>query len=109
MFGTETTQFPGQLQGEGETTYMPVVIQVDEGRLRMWSGRKRFGSWALLEITAERLTPFRFGLRIEDVTFTFIPDDPGGFSTAVSAIIDLRTHKRFGLAERIRQSTTPQD
>ena len=106
MFGTETTQFPGQLQGEGDATYMPVVIQVDEGRLRMWSGRKRLGSWALHEITAERLTPFRFGMRIEDASFTFIPDDPGGFSVAVSAIVDLRAHRRFGLAERIRQSST---
>jgi len=103
MFGTEEGAFAGQLQGESDHFPMPVVVQVDDGRLRMWSGRKRLGSWPLPEVTAERVSPFRFRLVIENQRFSFNPEDPTGFSEAVGVVVDLRTGTRFGLAARLRQ------
>jgi hypothetical protein len=41
-----------------------------------------------------------------EVEYTFLPDDPAGFSEEAGAVVDLRTRTgRFGLAQRIREVT----
>lgn len=96
------TEFEALIQNEGDgTSGLPIHIQVDGDRLRMWAGATRLGSWPLPEISVERLTPFRFRMIIEGDAMIVTPEDPTGFSEATRAFVDART-PRFGLANRIR-------
>ncbi|MGH8874149.1 MAG: hypothetical protein ACRDVM_02695 [Acidimicrobiia bacterium] len=96
--------FGGRLQQPGADGYTVVTVQLEEGRFRMWSGRRRLGSWARSDVACERASPFRYYLTIDGERFGFVPDDPGGFGHAMDSVIDLRhAASRFGLAERLRK------
>lgn len=90
----------GRLQNkDGHTALVEFKVD-DHGILRIRSGRRPIGAWALNEVTFERLSLFRFGMTVEDETFLVIPDDPTAFARAVGAVVDLR-EGRFGLAARL--------
>lgn len=99
--------FQGSLQSTntGESP-LSVSIQFDGDRIRMWSDRHRIGSWDAADVRIQRESIFRFMLHIDEESYRFIPDDPGGFVDAVDVEVDLTTAERprFGLAERIRQA-----
>lgn len=101
-------QFHGILQPiGGQDAPLRVTLQVDDGRIRMWSDRQRIGSWEVGEVHIRRDTIFRFLLDIEDEALAFNPDDPSGFADAVDLEIDLTSgdRPRFGLADRLREAT----
>ncbi|HEX7100567.1 MAG TPA: hypothetical protein VF377_15165 [Acidimicrobiia bacterium] len=98
--------FYGTLHGLGNGDGpLSVGIQFDGGRVRMWSDRRRLGSWDLADVRVRRESIFRFVLVVDDMEFRFSPDDPSGFAESVDVEIDLTTEEkpRFGLAQRIRQ------
>ncbi|HZD24356.1 MAG TPA: hypothetical protein VE569_13295, partial [Acidimicrobiia bacterium] len=82
-----------------------VLIDIEDGRFRVSSGRLQLGSWALTRIRAERSSIYRFTLDIDNEKFDFYPDDPSNFSDAVGAIVDLtESGGRFGLRQRIEEA-----
>ncbi len=83
-----------------------VTLQLDNGRVRMWSDRHRIGSWDAEEVKVQRESIFRFILTIEEDAYAFTPVDPAGFATSMNIEIDLTANERprFGLAERLRQA-----
>ncbi|HLU51972.1 MAG TPA: hypothetical protein VK011_00070 [Acidimicrobiia bacterium] len=98
--------FYGTLQGlsNGDGP-LSVGIQFDGGRVRMWSDRRRLGSWDLADVRIRRESIFRFVLIVDGQEYRFSPDDPSGFAESVDVEIDLTAEEkpRFGLADRIRQ------
>lgn len=99
-------QFTGRLQGPSLEP-STVLIDIGDGRIRVSSGRRRFGSWSLQSISAERTSIYKFSLEFDGETFEFYPDDPSTFSDAVGAIIDLtEPRSRFGLRERIERAAS---
>lgn len=98
--------FKGTLQATGSRDPLLITLQVDDGRIRMWSDRHRIGSWDASEVHIRRDTIFRFLLTIEEEIYTFTPEDPSGFAGSVDLEIDLTAVEkpRFGLAERLRQA-----
>lgn len=102
-WGITIVEFEAQIQNQGDVSSgLPIRIQIDGERLRMWTGPTRLGSWPLGEISVERLTPFRFRMIVEGDPMIVAPDDPTGFAEATRAFVDARTH-RFGLADRLRR------
>ena len=100
-------EFEALIQNEGDgTSGLPIHVQIDGDRLRMWAGASRLGSWPMSEISVERITPFRFRMIIEGDAMIVTPDDPTGFTEATRAFVDART-PRFGLANRIRSQQGP--
>lgn len=101
--------FQGTLQATvtGESPLL-VSIQFDGSRIRMWSDRRRMGSWEASDVKIQRESIFRFTLDIDGESYHFSPDDPAGFADSVDVEIDLTSgdRPRFGLAERIRQART---
>lgn len=98
--------FYGTLHGHGHPDGpMSVAVQFDGGRIRMWSDRRRLGSWDLADVRIRRESIFRFVLIAGGVEYRFSPDDPSGFAQSVDVEIDLTAEERprFGLAQRIRQ------
>lgn len=99
--------FHGALQSTatGETP-LSVSLQFDGDRIRMWSDRRRIGSWDAVDVKIERESIFRFLLTMDGECYRFTPNDPGEFSDSVDVEIDLTVSEkpRFGLAERIRQA-----
>lgn len=99
-------QFTGRLQGS-DLEPSRVLIDVDEGRFRVSTGRLHVGSWPLDAITAVRTSIYKFSLDIKGEHFEFYPDDPTTFSQTIGAIIDLSEPKgRFGLRERIERAAS---
>lgn len=102
--------FQGSLQSTdpGESPPLNVSLQFDRDRIRMWSDRRRIGSWDAADVKVQRESIFRFLVEIDGESYRFIPDDPGGFSDSVEVEIDLTAAEkpRFGLAERIRRVQT---
>jgi hypothetical protein len=99
--------FGGQLHRNDEA---PVngSVQIDDGRVRIWTDRRRLASWDQSQVKCERSSVFRFDLSDGEATYEFHPADPAGFSDAIGAVVDLRAPKsRFGLADRIRQAQSP--
>ena len=95
-------EFEARIQNQGDLDGgLPIHIQIENERLRIWTGPNRLGSWPLEEIQVERLTPFRFRVVVEGDSLIVSPDDPTGFAEATDAFVDVRA-PRFGLAERIR-------
>jgi hypothetical protein len=81
-------------------------FQIEEGRCRLFTDRRRIASWELDEVRAERTGVYRFRISSGDYIFDFQPTDPAGFSEEIGAVVDLRvTKSRFGLAERVRAAT----
>lgn len=100
------TQYTGRLQGP-DLEPSTVLIEIEEGRLRISSGRVSIGSWPLSKIQAERTSIYRFDLTIDSDRFEFLPDDPKAFSDAVGAAVDLRESSgRFGLKARIERAAS---
>lgn len=102
-----TQSFKGSLQSlDGDEPPIYVTIQLDPPRIRMWSDRHRMGSWEVDDVHFERQTIFRFVIGVDGESYSFTPDDPSGFASAVNVEIDLtRADKpRFGLAERLKQA-----
>ncbi len=99
------TVYRGAVQFADGSAPASVDIQIEEDRIRMWSGRKRIGSWALSDVSCRRVTPFRFVLEIDGEKITFTPEEPANFSDAVGAYADLRPRSRFGLADKLREAT----
>lgn len=100
-------KFQGILQPiGGRDEALRVTLQVDDGRIRMWSDRQRIGSWDAGDVHIRRESIFRFLLTIEGEALAFNPEDPSGFSTGVDLEIDLTAgdRPRFGLADRLRQA-----
>ncbi len=103
----ELSVFAGQLNRSDEA---PIRgnIQIEDGRVRIWTDRRRLVSWDQAQVRCERSSPFRFDLTDGEATYEFHPVDPAAFSEAIGAVVDLRPPKtRFGLADRIRQAQTP--
>lgn len=97
-------EFEARIQNQGDNARgLPIHIQIDGGRMRIWAGANRLGSWPLEEVQVERLTPFRFRVVVEGDPMVVTPDDPTGFAEATDAFVDVRS-PRFGLADRIRGS-----
>ena len=100
--GGNIADFEARIQNQGDTTPgLPVHIQIENDRLRIWAGPSRLGSWPLEEVSAERLTPFKFRVIVEGDPMIVVPDDPTGFADATQAFVDVRS-SRFGLADRLR-------
>ncbi len=100
-------KFQGILQPiDSHDAPLRVTLQVDDGRIRMWSESQRIGSWDIADVHIRRESIFRFMLTIEDEALAFNPDDPSGFAAGVDLEIDLTTGERprFGLADRLRQA-----
>lgn len=96
--------FGGQLHRNDEAPIRG-TIQIEDGRVRIWTDRRRLASWDLHQVKCERTSVFRFSLSDGNITYEFQPADPAGFSDAIGAVVDLRAPKsRFGLADRIRQA-----
>lgn len=99
-------KFQGILQPiGGQDAPLRVTLQIDEGRIRLWSDRQRIGSWDARDVHIRRESIFRFVLTIEEEALAFNPDDPSGFADTVDLEIDLTAgdRPRFGLADRLRQ------
>lgn len=97
-------EFKGRIQGpELDPTY--VTIDLSDGRFRMVAGRRHMGSWPMTKIQVERVSIYRFSLKIDSDPFEFFPEDPSEFSQSVGAVIDLRETKgRFGLKAAIERA-----
>ena len=98
--------FDGQLYKGEDMPPERAHVQIEDGRCRLFTDRRRLGSWDIAEIHAERVGVLRFQVTAGEVGFAFQPTDPSGFSEAIGATVDLRSSKgRFGLAERVRAAT----
>lgn len=98
--------FDGQLYKGEDAPPERAHIQIEDGRCRLFTDRRRLGSWDLNEIQAERVGVLRFHVSAGEFMFAFQPNDPRGFSDAIGATVDLRSAKsRFGLADRVRAAT----
>lgn len=84
------------------------TVQVDGDWVRVVAGHKRLGAWPITQVGCERVTVFRFLLKLEGDEFTFAPDDPKAFSDAMGAVIDLRPKARFGLGDRVKAARAAQ-
>lgn len=94
--------FQGRLVAhEGDADSVDATFQIEEDWVRVFAGHRRFGAWERTHLKAERVSVFRFHVTLGDRTYTFTPDDPGGFSDAIGAMVDARSESRFGLKERI--------
>ncbi len=99
--------FKGSLQSRStRDAPLAVNLQLDGGRIRMWSDRHRIGSWDAGDVHIQRESIFRFLLNIDEEEYTFSPEDPSGFADSVDLEIDLTSAEkpRFGLAARIREA-----
>lgn len=102
--GDDIAEFEARIQNQGDpASGLPIHIQIENERLRIWAGPNRLGAWPLEEVTVERLTPFRFRVMVEGDPMIITPEDPTGFAEATGAFVDARV-PRFGLADRIRAS-----
>ena len=98
--------YDGQLYKTEDTPPERAHVQIEDGRCRLFTDRRRMGSWDLSEVRAERSGVLRFHVTAGEFTFIYQPNDPTGFSEAIGATVDLRTSKsRFGLADRVRAVT----
>jgi hypothetical protein len=98
--------FDGQLNKGEDTSPERAHVQIEDGRCRLFTDRRRLGSWDLTEIQAERVGVLRFHITAGEYSFSFQPNDPTGFSDAIGATVDLRSARsRFGLADRVRAAT----
>lgn len=99
--------FHGVLQSPtSQEQPLKITFQIDSGRVRLFSDRRRIGSWDMENVHVRRESIFRFLVRVDDddATYSFTPDDPSGFAASIDVEIDLAdTKPRFGLAERLRQ------
>ena len=87
---------------EGEAGSEDATVQIEDGGwVRIFSRHRRYGAWKREDLQAERVSVFRFHLMLDDKRYTFTPDDPGGFSDAIGAMVDARSQSRFGLKQRI--------
>lgn len=84
------------------------TVHVDGDWVRIVAGHRRLGAWPFHQVACERVTVFRFLLRLDTEEFTFAPDDPRGFSEAVGAVVDLRPKARFGLGDRVKAARAAQ-
>lgn len=99
--------FSGTLQStSNHESPLTMTLQIDGDRIRMWSDRRRIGSWSTADVVVERHSIFRFLLSIDEEVYQFTPDDPSGFAEAVDLVVDLTKvdRPRFGLAARIRDA-----
>lgn len=94
--------FQGRLVSPNEREPIVASVSVDEEWVKIWSPHRRIGAWHLADVTCERITVFRFHLDLNGMVYTFSPDDPGGFSDSLGAVVDLRPKSRFGLGERVK-------
>lgn len=84
-------------------------VQIEDGRVRIMTDRRRLASWDQSQVSCERSSVFRFELSDGLASYEFHPADPVAFSDAIGAVVDLRAPKsRFGLADRIRQARQPE-
>jgi len=99
--------FDGQLYKGADAPPERAHVQIEDGRCRLFTDRRRLGSWDMNEIHAERMGVLRFQVSAGEFKFTFQPTDPRGFSDAIGASVDLRSSSkgRFGLADRVRAAT----
>ena len=98
--------YDGQLYKTEDTPPERGYVQIEDGRCRLFTDRRRLGSWDLAEVHTERSGVMRFNVTAGEFTFIFHPNDPTGFSDAIGAVVDLRSVKsRFGLADRVRAAT----
>jgi hypothetical protein len=98
--------FDGQLYKGEDMPPERAHVQIEDGRCRLFTDRRRLGSWDLDEVKAERVGVLRFNVSAGELKFAFQPNDPTGFSQAIGATVDLRSTKsRFGLADRVRAAT----
>ncbi len=85
---------------EGDPTRARFVV--DDGWVRVVVGHRPLGTWRVSDIECERVTLTRFSVKLNGDAYTFMPDDPGGFSDDIGAVVDLRPTARFGLGPRVR-------
>lgn len=83
-------------------------MHIEDGRFRMWTGRRRIGSWDEDAVKVERHTIFRFRIHVEGEIYEFIPDDPTEFAAHMKVVVDLtdQVRPRFGLAARLRDTAS---
>ncbi len=86
--------------GSGEPARVRFVV--DDGWVRVVVGYRPLGTWRVNDIDCERVSLTRFTVKLDTDVYTFIPDDPTGFSDAIGAVVDLRPTARFGLGPRVR-------
>ena len=98
--------FEGQWYKSEQAAPERAHVQIEDGRCRLFTDRRRLGSWDLNEVQTERVGVLRFHVTAGEFMFAFQPNDPSGFSNAIGATVDLRSSKsRFGLADRVRAAT----
>lgn len=102
------SEFYGQLNRNAQSP-IPGTVQIEHGRVRIWTDKRRLVSWDQDQVRCERSSVFQFDLTDGEAVYEFHPKDPAGFSEAIGAVIDIRARKtRFGLAERLRQTQIPE-
>ena len=96
--------YTGRMSPHDGSDSHTATILMDGQWLRMMSGNRRVGAWALGDVVIERVTVFRFHVTLDGAKYTFAPDDPAGFAATMPVVIDLRPASRFGLGERVRKA-----
>lgn len=96
--------FTGRMSPHDGGDSFAAAIFIDGQWLRLMSGSRRIGAWAVDDVVIERMTVFRFQITIEGSTYTFAPDDPAGFASGADVVVDLRPASRFGLGERVKKA-----
>ncbi|MDH4119817.1 MAG: hypothetical protein OEX04_20490 [Acidimicrobiia bacterium] len=84
------------------------TVQVDGEWVRVVAGHRRLGAWPLDSVRCERVTVFRFLLKLDEAEYTFAPDDPSAFAETLGAVVDLRPKQRFGLGDRVKAARAAQ-
>ena len=103
------TRFSGVLQRPNSAD-TNVLIQVSDGKCTVVASPGRWiGAWPLEKLIFERRGPREFTFPANGQEWTFISDNPAGFSEAVGVMVDLRpTTSRFGLGERVKAAKAEQ-
>ncbi len=96
--------YTGRMSPHDGTDSHTATILLDGQWFRLMTGNRRVGAWALNDVLIERVTVFRFHVTMDDLKYTFAPDDPAGFAESMPVVIDLRPASRFGLGERVRKA-----
>ena len=103
------TRFSGVLH-RPDSAETNVLIQISDGKCTIVAAPGRWiGAWPLEKMTFERQTVREFTFSAHGQEWTFVSDNPVGFSEAVGVVVDLRpTVSRFGLGERVKAAKAEQ-
>jgi hypothetical protein len=76
------TTFPGV--AELNETNVPVIVGLDDERIRLVAGEVAIGEWPIGEYSIIDLGSGTFVIEAADDSIPFHPDDPGGFARGIA-------------------------